>query len=143
MDRLSRLWRAIEHDIPWAVSAFVFAQVIAPARAFLKELTLRRLVYVAAFLLVAWAGAEFLPPDLAVMFAGDTALYIEIATFAYLAVVRGQLHRAVRPVLHTLRAGLRHIAMRVTARARRPLRRPKLFDAEDSDDAPDGVFAFA
>jgi hypothetical protein len=141
MKSLSRLWRVIEHDIPWAVSAFVFAQVIGPLRASLKQVTLRWTFQVLVFLVVVWASAQIFPPDLAVMFAGDTSVYIEIATFTYLAIARGQLHRAVRPALQMLRAGLRRTVTRVTARARRTLRRPRLFDRDD--DVPDGAFAFA
>lgn len=142
---LRRLWQMLTIDAPWAISNWLWATVVTPALAGVRQLTLRRIVYIAAFLVIACAAAQLLSADLAVMFAGDTALYIEIVGFAYFAIARGRVGQAVKPAARmlgtTLRRGMHSIA-RVTARAKRPLRRPRLFDRDNSD-VPGGAFAFA
>ena len=98
------------------------------------------------FLIIIWAAAQAFPPDIAIMFAGDTALYIDIVSFAYLAIARGQAHRAAGPAMQMLRGAIRrggHGIIRAMARARRVPRQPRLFDQTDSDDVPDGRLAFA
>lgn len=143
MEALRRFWQFVSIDAPWAVSNWLWAQILNPLLASLRRLTLRRLVHVAAFLIIAYAAAQLFPPDLAVMFAGDTALYAEIASFAYLAIARGRVHRAIVPAVQILRAALRRTIMRGVARTRRLPRHPRLFDSKDSDDVPDGAFVFA
>jgi hypothetical protein len=141
MARLGRLWQMLSIDLPWAVSNWLWANIVNHALASLRQLTPRRLIYLAAFLIVAWAAAEIMTVDLAVMFAGDVALYCEIASFFYLAIARNRVHRAIRPVTQMTRVGVQRAMIRVTARTRRPLRRPRLFDSAGSDDVPDGAFA--
>jgi hypothetical protein len=151
MDLLRRAWAIIEHDIPWAVSAFLFAQLINPLRASVErlpqQLTLRRMVYLAAFVIFAWAAAEwYFSAEVALVLAGDSALYIEIMAFAYVAVVRTRIDRVLGPAMHRLRLGLCHAAsatIRATARVKRSIRLPRLFDDTDSGDVPDGPFAFS
>ena len=141
MERLRRFWQTLNIDLPWAISNWLFANIINPLLASLGQLSLWRIVRVAAFLLVIWSVAQVFPPDLAVMFAGDTALYVEIASFAYLAIARGRLHLAVVSVAQMTYFSIRRMLIRAMARARRPMRRPCLFDKDDSGDVPDGAFA--
>lgn len=141
---MNRLWQVLSIDLPWAVSNWLWAAIVNPLVAGLMGLTPRRIVYLFAFMMFAWAAAEMLfPADVALMLAGDGALYIEAATFTYIAVAQARLHRAIRPAMRMLRMTTQrsaHAVLRRAARATRPLRRPRLFD-KNSDDVPDGAFA--
>jgi hypothetical protein len=148
MGRLGRFWQTLSVDLPWAISNWLWANVVNPLMAEMMQLTPRRLVYLAAFTIffvaIAWAAAEFMfPADVVLMLAGDSALYIEIVSFAYLVLVRNRTHSAIKPVVQMMRALLRRAVSHITARARRPMRRPRLFGKTDSDDVPDGAFFFA
>jgi len=133
----------------WPVSNWLWANILDPLIAGLLQLTPRRIVYLAFFaafaFAFAYAAAEFaMSADLALLLAGDSALYFEIATFSYVALVRGRMDRAVSPLLQRVRpAALRAgaVVMRTAGRARRRMRLPRLFDTGDSGDVPDGAFA--
>lgn len=143
MNRLwGRLWQVLSIDLPWAVSNWLWANILGPLLAGLRQITSRTIFRVAVFLVVAWAAAASLPPDLAVMFAGDTTLYFEIASAFYLAIARGHMLRAVIHASQALRRGGQSF-IRAMSRARRAPRLPRLFDGEDSGEEPDGAFGFA
>ena len=145
MEYLGRFWRVIDHGVLWAISNWLWANIVNPLLASLRQITPRKLVYLAAFIVFAYAAAEwYFSADVAMLLVGDSALYIEIVTFAYLAVARAHLHRAVAPVAQRLRAAMRRrgqAIVRAMARTRRVPQRPHLFDKADSDDVPDGAFA--
>jgi hypothetical protein len=151
MARLGRLWQMLSIDLPQAVSNWLWANIINPLLAGLRELKLRQIALAAAILFMVWSIAEANPFGLhlaraAAMFAGDTAIYAEIVSFAMFAIVRGHIHRAIMPAARMLRFALRRAGpavLRVAARTRRLLRRPRVFDRNDADDVPDGTFAFA
>ena len=143
---MGRLWQMLSIDLPWAVSNWLWANIVNPLVNGLRQATLRGIMRGTLFVLILWALAQVFPPDVAVMFAGDTALYIDLAGFAYLAIARGQAHRAMRPAIQMLRAAICRSGqgiIRAMARARLLPRRPRLFNKKDSGDVPDGAFAFA
>jgi hypothetical protein len=114
-------------------------------------LKLRQIALFAALLVIIWAIADGNPLGLhlaraAAMVVGDTALYAELVSFAVFTIARGQAHRLLVPAARMARFALRRAGQtvaRAAARAKRPLRLPRLFDKEDSGDVPDGAFAFS
>ena len=144
MDRFARLWRAFDHGFLWHVSNWLWANIVNPLLASLRQITPRRMVYLAAFVIFAWAAAEwYFSADVAMLLVGDSALYVEIVTFAYIAVARARIDRALMPAVRKLRLGISRATraiVRTPARAKRLARRPRLFDSEDSGDVPDGAF---
>jgi hypothetical protein len=85
---------------------------------FLSRLTLRRVVEFIAIAMLAMAFAQTFPIDLAILFAGDTLMYLEIVVIIRLAA--GTEH-----ILHMLRiaAQCARFAMRVLRTA---IRQPVL-----------------
>ena len=143
---MQRIWQIVSFALPLAISNWFFANLAHPLLMGLKQLTLRRAVYIAAFLVLLWGFAFLFSADIAIIFAGDTALYFEIASFIYFAIARTHIHRRAEPVIRALRARLQLSAqtiIRAMARARRLPRLPRLFDKSDSDDVPGGAFALA
>jgi hypothetical protein len=110
-------------------------------------LTPRRIVYLAAFVVFAWAAAEwYFSADMAMLLVGDSALYVEIVALTYIAVARARIDRALMPAMRKLRLGASRATGAVVwtpARAKRLARRARLFDSEDAGDVPDGALAFA
>jgi hypothetical protein len=144
---MQRLLRALDHAILWPLSNWLWANIVDHLLTSLRQITPRRMVYLAAFVIFAWAAAEwYFSADVAMLLVGDSALYIEIVTFAYIAVARTRVDRILTPAMRRLRLGLRRTAgtiARSPTRAKRAARRPRLFDNEDSGDVPDGAFAFS
>jgi hypothetical protein len=103
----------------------------------------RAILYRALQLLVLavllYGFAQTLPFDLALLFAGDTLLYLEIATAAWLAAQVTRFRFAI--------AYARMIARRAVRRTRRCARRlaqsVRRLAARKSSDDPDRAFAFA
>jgi len=144
---MRRLFRALDHAILRPVSNWLWANIVNHALASLRQVTPRRMVYLAAFVIFAWAAAQwYFSADVAMMLVGDSALYVEIVTFAYIAVARARIDRVLAPAMHRPRLGLHRAARiigRSPARAKRTARLPRLFDNADSGDVPDGIFVFA
>lgn len=144
MKGLCRFWQIVSVDTPWVISNWLWAALINPLLAGLRQVTLRGIMRGVLFVLILWAVAQVFPPDVAVMFAGDTALYIDLASFACLVIARSQAQHAARPAIQMLRAAMRgggQGLIRAMARARRMPRLPRLFDKADSDDVADGAIA--
>jgi len=143
---LGRFWRVIDHGLLWPASNWLWVNIVNPLLTSLRQITPRKLVYLAAFIVFAYAAAEwYFSADVAMLLVGDSALYIEIVTFAYLAVARAHVHRAIAPIARRLRGPIQRSGQRIfrAARNRHPLRLPRLSDSEDTGDVPDGAFAFS
>jgi hypothetical protein len=99
----------------------------------------KKLLFLLATMVLVWAFAQTLPFDLAILFAGDTLLYVEIVSTAWIASRLGNFRAMagwVKLVLgrHFRRSGLRR-AVRTRSRATRK--------APSSDDERGTGFAFA
>jgi hypothetical protein len=144
MTGLHRFWQVVSIDAPWAISNWLWANAVHPLAASVAQMTPRRLVYVAAFVAFAiaftWAAAELsLSSDMALLLAGDSALYFEVATVTYIALVRARMDRIAAPAIRILRR-TNHAIVRTAGRTRRSVRLPRLFNVGDSGDVPDGAF---
>jgi hypothetical protein len=137
--RRDSLWQKLSVDWPCALMDWIWTNTAVPLRASLKQLTLRKIIYTAAFIVAAYAFAQIAAGEIVLLMAGDLAAYAEIVSLFYLAVARNHLVQGVRLVRQ--RAGHLLTRIRITARDKRRPRQPRFFHSGDSDDVPDGVFA--
>ena len=112
-------WRKWSYEIPLFIGEALWEVLVAQFAAFLDRLTLRKVIEFVAIAVLVMAFAQTLPIDLAILFAGDTLMYLEFVVAIRLAA--GKLH-----FLEMLRLALRlaHFAMRVlNAAIRQPVSR--------------------
>jgi hypothetical protein len=116
------LWQKPAMDWLRALGAWLLANFVVAALAFLDRLTFRRIVIFAGILIIAFAAAQIFSFDLAIMFAGDSMAYFEVASAIYFIAARGHakqaLHTAVRVVRQAIQ-NLSNITSRFGTRQRR------------------------
>ncbi len=105
-------WRKWSYEIPLAFGDALWEVLVVQFAAFLDRLTLRRVIEFVAIAILAIAFAQTFPIDLAILFAGDTLMYLEILVVIRLAAGREHLLHAMR-----LAAQLARFAMRVAKAA--------------------------
>jgi hypothetical protein len=94
--------------------------VVKPAD-LLKLLTLRKILTFLPIALLAIAFAQTLPLDLAILFAGDTLMYLEALTILSLLAASGR----VRPILHAMRRMSRLVIRAASPRLAKVKRRDR------------------
>jgi len=105
-------WRKWSYEIPLAFGDALWEVLVVQFAAFLSRLTLRRVLEFVAIAMLAMAFAQTFPIDLAILFAGDTLMYLEILVVIRLAAAWEHLAHALR-----LAARLARLAMRVVRAA--------------------------
>jgi hypothetical protein len=136
-------WRKWSYEIPLAFGDALWEVLVVQFADFLGRLTLRRVVEFVAIAMLAMAFAQTFPIDLAILFAGDTLMYLEFAVIVRLAAGREHfwhmLDLAARLARFAMRVVRAAIDRRVTGINRRRERRnaaraakPRL--SEPSDD---------
>ena len=70
-------WRKWSYEIPLAFGDALWDVLVVQFAAFLDRLTLRKVIEFVAIAMLAMAFAQTLPIDLAILFAGDTLMYLE------------------------------------------------------------------
>ena len=116
---MTNWWRKWSYEIPLAFGDALWEVLVVRFAAFLSRLTLRRALEFIAIAILAIAFAQTFPIDLAILFAGDTLMYLEILVIIRLAAGREHLLHAMR-----LAAQLARFAMRVSrAAVRQPVSR--------------------
>jgi hypothetical protein len=105
-------WRKWSYEIPLAFGGALWEVLVVQFAAFLDRLTLRRVIEFVAIAILAIAFAQTFPIDLAILFAGDTLMYLEILVVIRLAAGREHLLHAMR-----LAAQLARFATRVAKAA--------------------------
>ena len=141
-------WRKWSYEIPLAFGDALWEVLVVQFADFLGRLTLRRVVEFVAIAMLAMAFAQTFPIDLAILFAGDTLMYLEIVVIIRLAAGREHLAHMLRLAAQVVRFALRvsggaisRPVMRINRlRERRSLTRsvrPRLSDRSDdnSDDS--------
>ena len=112
-------WRKWSYEIPLAFGDVLWEVLVVQFAAFLSRLTLRRVLEFVVIAMLAMAFAQTFPIDLAILFAGDTLMYLEILVVIRLAAGREHLAHALR-----LAAQLARLTMRVLrAAVRQPVSR--------------------
>jgi hypothetical protein len=105
-------WRRWSYEIPLAFGDALWEVLVVQFAAFLSRLTLRRVLEFVAIAMLAMAFAQTFPIDLAILFAGDTLMYLEIVVIIRLAAGREHLAHMLR-----LAARLARYALRVSRAA--------------------------
>ena len=112
-------WRRWSHEIPLAIGDALWEVLVVQFAAFLDRLTIRKVIEFVAIAMLVMAFAQTLPIDLAILFAGDTLMYLEFAVAIRLAA--GKMH-SVEMLRFALR--LSRLAMRaLNAAVRQPVAR--------------------
>jgi hypothetical protein len=141
---MKKLWQKCSYEIPLAIGDALWEVLVVQFAAFLGRLTVRKVVEFVAIALLVMAFAQTLPIDLAILFAGDTLMYLEFLVAIRLAAgvmhVRAMLHQATRLARLLLRAlnaavrlpalTLRRLRERRTVSHSKPRR---ISDASDDD----------
>jgi hypothetical protein len=100
-------WRKWSYQIPLAFGDALWEVLVVQFAAFLSRLTLRRIVEFLVIAMLAMAFAQTFPIDLAILFAGDTLMYLEFVIAVRLAAGRVHFREMLR-----LAATLARFAMR-------------------------------
>jgi hypothetical protein len=112
-------WRTWSYEIPLAFGDALWEVLVVQFTDFLSRLTLRRVVEFVAIAMLAMAFAQTFPIDLAILFAGDTLMYLEIVVILRLAAGREAFQQVLR-----IAARLARFVLRVaTAAISRPVSR--------------------
>ena len=110
-------WRTWSYEIPLAISDALRDVLVVQFAAFLDQLTLRRVLEFVAIAVLVVAFAQTFPIDLAVLFAGDTLMYLEIVIAIRLAAGREHIVAIVRQIArlatHLSRAWVRQPVSRL------------------------------
>lgn len=109
---MKNLWRKWSYEIPLAVGDALWEVLVVQFADFLSRLTLRRVLEFFAIAILALAFAQTFPIDLAILFAGDTLMYLEIVVIIRLAAGREHFQQALR-----VAAQLAGLAMRLSRAA--------------------------
>jgi hypothetical protein len=105
--RVKDWWRKWSYEIPLAFGDALWDVLVVQLAAFLSRLTLRRVLEFVAIAVLAIAFAQTFPIDLAILFAGDTLMYLEIVVIIRLAAGREHLQHALRLAAQLARFAVR------------------------------------
>jgi hypothetical protein len=136
-------WRKWSYEIPLTIGDALWAVLVVQFADFLSRLTVRRVVEFFIIAMFAMAFAQTFPIDLAILFAGDTLMYLEFVVM--IRLMAGREHfwailrlaaRLARFALHVLRAVIDPPLTRINKlRERRtPARSVKRRSRSDSSD---------
>jgi hypothetical protein len=101
-------WRKWSYEIPLAIGDALWVVLVERFADFLSRLTIRRVLEFFIIAMLVMAFAQTFPIDLAILFAGDTLMYLEIAVIIRLAAGREHFQAMLR-----LAARLARVALRV------------------------------
>jgi hypothetical protein len=136
-------WRKWSYEIPLAFGDALWEVLVVRFADFLDRLTIRKVLEFVAIAMLAMAFAQTFPIDLAILFAGDALMYLEIVVAIRLAAGRVHLYEVLRLALrlaqfamHVSKAAIRQPVSRlIRLRERRsPVRAAKPRRISDSSD---------
>lgn len=142
---MKNLWRKWSYEIPLALGEALWDVLVVRFAAFLDRLTVRKVVKFVAIALLVMAFAQTIPFDLAILFAGDTLMYLEFVVAIRLATawmhIRHVLDFAMRITRLAIRAMNAAVRLPVQTldrmrerRSGRRLTKPRrTFDNSDGD----------
>jgi hypothetical protein len=141
---VKNLWRKWSYDIPLAIGDALWEVLVVQFAALLDRLTVRRVIEFVVIAALVMAFAQTLPIDLAILFAGDTLMYLEFVVAIRLAA--GRLHvtamlrlalRLTRLAIHILDAAVRQPILRLNRRREHRATPPSTRAHRTSDRADD------
>lgn len=138
-------WRKWSYEIPLMIGDALWEVLVVQFAAFLDRLTLRKVIEFVLIAMLVMAFAQTLPIDLAILFAGDTLMYLEFVVAIRLAA--GRMHfremlRLARSALLVLNAAIRiPVARLCRLRERRNARpaKPRRISDNSDDDPSYGI----
>lgn len=132
------LWQKLTVDWPCRLGDFLWANIAVPLSTLPRQLTFRRIVFLAALLVATAALAQVFTIDMAFFMAGDVAFYCEIVSAVMLIVVRGHIGHAAGMTKTMLLTAARRAAswrrQRFGARRPRSIRAPVRRDVDADDE---------
>jgi hypothetical protein len=140
---LKNWWRKWSYDIPLFIGDALWAVLVVQFADFLGRLTIRRVLEFFVIAMLAMAFAQTFPIDLAILFAGDALMYLEIMVIIRLAAGRDQLREMLRlamrlggSAMHGLRVAIDVPISRINRlrQRRNPTRAKPRGKTEPSDD---------
>jgi hypothetical protein len=125
-------WRKWSYEIPLVFGDALWEVLVVQFAAFLSRLTVRRVFEFLVIAVLVMAFAQTIPIDLAILFAGDTLMYLEFVITIRLIAGREHFYamlrltiRSTRFALHVLRAAIDYSVSRINrSRERRNTPRP-------------------
>jgi hypothetical protein len=105
--RVKNWWRKWSYEIPLAIGDALWLVLVEQFADFLGRLTIRRILEFFIIAMLAMAFAQTFPIDLAILFAGDTLMYLEIAVIVRLAAGREHFQAMLRIAARLARFALR------------------------------------
>ena len=137
-------WRKWSYEIPLSVGDALWEVLVVRFAAFLDRLTLRKVIEFVVIAVLVMAFAQTLPIDLAILFAGDTLMYLEFVVAIRLAAGKMHIAEMLRFALRLARLAVRGLSAAVhlpVSRLNRLRERRKVRPAKPrgtSDGAEDG-----
>jgi hypothetical protein len=132
------LWQKLLIEWPVQGLRFLRANRGASLSALTEKINWRKVVFVAALLIAAITFAQVFTLDLALLFAGDMAVYCELAAAVTFIVARGHIrqsvHAAKLALSHTMRRARIWCRRSTSARRRRDIKGPTAGDKGTDDD---------
>src|SRR5258708_18843886 len=105
--RVKNWWRKWSYEIPLSVGDTLWEVLVVQFAAFLDRLTLRKVIEFVVIAMLVMAFAQTLPIDLAILFAGDTLMYLEFVVAIRLAAGKMHILDMVRFALRLARLAMR------------------------------------
>jgi hypothetical protein len=107
--RMGKWWNKWTYEVPLAIGDVLWDALVVQFAAFLDRLTIRKVIEFVAIAVLVMAFVQTLPIDLAILFAGDTLMYLELLIAIRLAAGREFVIAVLRLTLR-----LAHFAMRLS-----------------------------
>jgi hypothetical protein len=101
--KVKNWWRKWSYEIPLVIGDALWEVLVLQFAAFLDRLTIRKVIEFVVIAMLAMAFAQTFPFDLAILFAGDTLMYLEFLVAIQLAAGRIHFQEMLRLVLRLAR----------------------------------------
>jgi hypothetical protein len=111
LEDVMKLWRKLVLGWIGALGDWLWVHLVTPLLPSLKQLTFKRVVYLAAFTLAFLAFAQLVSADIAFLWAGDTAFGFEVMSAVTFFVFRGYARLTVQMMGHQIRAATKRAAV--------------------------------
>ena len=104
---MKNLWRKWSYEMPLAFGDALWEVLVVQFADFLSRLTVRRVLEFVAIAILVMAFAQTAPIDLALLFAGDTLMYLEFVVMIRLVAGRDHVRAMLRLVARLARLAIR------------------------------------
>jgi hypothetical protein len=148
--KMRNWWTKWTHEVPLSIGDVLWDVLVVQFAAFLDRLTIRKVIEFVAIALLVMAFAQTLPIDLAVLFAGDTLMYLEFLLAIRIAAGRELIVAALRLIVrlaHTAvlrsRALVFHSMVRIGRSREQRIATHRVKPRRAADDSEDRNFGTA